>query len=463
MSTARVAADVVELADWVHLEPGDVLFAEGDAVRRRLPRRQRSPRRRRSDGAPRRRGRPRRDRRRDRPDRADPAIGDRRRPARDARWPASSVDAFRSLAAAHPALMLQLSRTILARLGRPADRHRPGPVDRRRRHRAGRHPAVRHRAWPTSSPGTARPRHLWAARDRRRARAARARRVRARRHPAGAVRVPPGRRDRHTTTSCWRPTATTTRWTRRALALADRIVVVMSAQPGRGRAAPGGGVLAAGPARSRVERWLALRPPAGHRAADGAGGRRRPPRRRPGRPRARGLGRRPRPARPARVRATPPGSCSAAAAPAASPTSACGGPCASSASTSTPSAGRRSARRSAPAMALQIARRRARPDGRRAVPRPARLHGAGRLARQGRAHHPQHHQAVRRRRRARPVAAVLLRVDEPHPLAGRGPRPRSTRPRRSGPAWRSPASCRRCRSAATCSSTAGCSTTCRAT
>ena len=77
-----VAADVVELADWVRLEPGESLFAEGDesdagylVVSGRLT----VSRRR----APRRRGRSRRGRRRDRPDRTDRPIGDRGRPARD--------------------------------------------------------------------------------------------------------------------------------------------------------------------------------------------------------------------------------------------------------------------------------------------------------------------------------------------------------------------------------------------
>ena len=82
-----------------------------------------------------------------------------------------------------------------------------------------------------------------------------------------------------------------------------------------------------------------------------------------------------------------------AAARAASPTSACGGRSASSASTSTSSAGRRSA----PArggMALQIPDDELVPRMAEAVPRPARLHRAGRVADQGRAHHPQHHQGL---------------------------------------------------------------------
>ena len=156
-STARWRPRSSSRRSWVRLEAGDVLFVEGDAVRCRrtcvvsgrldvLAERR-----------ARRRDRPRRDRRRDR---ADRARAPHRRPsppcATATLCPLRRRGVPDARPTAHPALMLQLSRTMLARLGRRERVRRPGPLDRRRGHRAGRHPAVRHPPRPTRSPGTAR-------------------------------------------------------------------------------------------------------------------------------------------------------------------------------------------------------------------------------------------------------------------------------------------------------------------
>lgn len=61
------------------------------------------------------------------------------------------------------------------------------------------------------------------------------------------------------------------RWTRRALTLADRIVVVMSARPDADERRAVSALLAAVPARTRAERWLAVvHPPGDVRPAGGA-------------------------------------------------------------------------------------------------------------------------------------------------------------------------------------------------
>ena len=373
---------------------GEVLFERGRPVRRRLPRRQR-PARRRSQAA-------------------TPIgeiargevvgeIGLIERAPRSATVTAlrdSTLARFerrrlpRRSTAAHPTLMLQLSRTI-ARPRRPAARpHRPGPLDRRRGHRPGRRTArAGHTARPTSSPATARAatcgrRGVDAALGR-----AGPRRVGAAGRPAGAAeylheaettpRLPRarGRRRRHpvdpagaragrprSSSSC-RPSPTPSERARAPSACsapcrrADQRRALAGAGP-PGRTPNGRTAAPRSPTASASTAWPTC--------AHGSVGR-------------------PRPARPPRVRERHRPRARRRRRPRASPTSASGGRCASSASRSTPSAGRRSARRSARGMAMRIA-----PDElvrarRRAVPRPARLHRAGRVADQGRAHLPQHH------------------------------------------------------------------------
>ena len=99
------------------------------------------------------------------------------------------------LTAAHPALMVQLVRTMLARLGRRAEY-----TDRARSIAVAVTAPIDARLWVTrlaneiARHGSAR--HLWAARVDAALGPARHRRGRARRHRAGAVRVPPrGRGD----------------------------------------------------------------------------------------------------------------------------------------------------------------------------------------------------------------------------------------------------------------------------
>ena len=166
------------------------------------------------------------------------------------------VEAFRTLTAAHPTLMLQLSRSILARLGRPkasTDRARSvavtvvAPLDARA--------FVTRMADEIARHGTTE--HLWAA-------------------GIDAALGRPGLADsgsavdapalleyihRAETTHDYLVLETDrddTRWTRRALTLADRMVVVMSANPTDEELRLADAVLAAVPPRSRVERWLAL-------------------------------------------------------------------------------------------------------------------------------------------------------------------------------------------------------------
>ncbi len=249
-----VAAEVVALSEWVDLEAGAMLFAEGDhsdagylVVSGRLAVSQggvhlgevgrgeivgelglieRAPRS------------------------ATVAA------LRDTTLARFDVDAFRTLTAAHPTLMLQLARTILARIGRPnatTDRARSiavsvvAPVDARAFVTSVASEIARH--------GTTQ--LLWAA-------------------GVDAALGRPGIADSGNAASApalleYIHRAETThdylvletdrgdsRWTRRALSLADRMVVVLPANPGEEELRLAREVLAAVPPRSRVERWLAL-------------------------------------------------------------------------------------------------------------------------------------------------------------------------------------------------------------
>ena len=258
-----------------------------------------------------------------------------------------SVDAFRSLAAEHPALMLQLSRTILARIGRPAnltDRARSiavaitAPLDTRLTTTVLAQELARH--------GTTR--HLWAARIDAALGPPGARRVRACRHGAGAVGVHPGRRDRA-----------------RLPPAGDRRRRLPVDPPGAVPRRPDRRGDVGEPARRRAPAGRRRSSPRHPRTSGSSAGWRWSTRRRPsgrvapqpsptasastGSPTS-GAARSPISAdSPGWCPATPRDSSSVAAAPGASPTSACGGRSWSSVSTSTPSVGRRSAHRSAPA------------------------------------------------------------------------------------------------------------------
>lgn len=249
-----VALDVVESSEWVRLEAGDIVFAQGDdsdagylVVSGRLTVS--------SDGS----------------HLGEVARGEivgevgliERAPRsatvvalRESTLARFSVDAFRTLVEAHPALMLQLSRTILARLGRPStvtDRARSiavtvtAPLDTRM--------SVTRLAQELGRHGTTR--HLWAAR------------IDGALGRPGLVEcgvsatIPALSQYIHEaeTTHDYLLLETDdgdTRWTRRALALADRIVVMMSASPGDDEARRAAAVLAAVPPHARAERWLAL-------------------------------------------------------------------------------------------------------------------------------------------------------------------------------------------------------------
>ena len=214
---------------------------------------------------------------------------------------------------------------------------------------------------------------------------------------------------------------TATRWTKVASALADRVVVVMSARPGEDevrRAADGAG-RRAGRGADRAVAGTRARPR--HRTAVGIGGGRRPPRLRPGGPRPRGVRRRRRPPGARRVGQRDGPRARRRRRPRVRPPRRLAG-----AARARHRGGRHrrgvdrgpDGRDDGPAARPRCARA----GGRRAVPRAARLHRARRLPAEGRADRTQHHARGRRRRRARHVAPVLLRVDEPHPLERRGPR-----------------------------------------
>ena len=261
-----IAAEVVEPSEWVRLEAGDVVFAEGDdsdagylVVSGRLT-----------------------------VSRAGSHVGEvargeivgeigliERAPRsatvvalRESTLARFGVDAFRTLVEAHPTLMLKLSRTILARLGRPStvtDRARSiavtvtAPLDQRMcttriANELGRH-------------GTTC--HLWGARvDGALGRPGLVESGLSATVPALSEYV----HEAETTHDylLLETDGQPTRWTRRALALADRIVVMMSVRPDDDELRRVAAVLAAVPPRTRVERWLAVVHPADTRRPAGA-------------------------------------------------------------------------------------------------------------------------------------------------------------------------------------------------
>lgn len=255
---ATAAGGVVDLAEWVHLDAGDVLFARGEqsdagylVVSGRLGVT--------VDGTP----------------IGEIARGEivgemgliERAPRsatvaalRDSALARFDVDAFQRLAAAHPAIMAQLARTIVARAGRPrdvTDRARSvvvcvtAPLDPRMLLTELTEELRRH--------GTTR--HLWAARvnadlgqpglveDEQRVTV-----------PAIAEYIEEAEATHDYL--LYETDRTVTNWTRRTLSLADRILVVMSAHPDEEEVRRAEAVLAAGSRRARVERWLALVQPA---------------------------------------------------------------------------------------------------------------------------------------------------------------------------------------------------------
>jgi predicted acylesterase/phospholipase RssA/CRP-like cAMP-binding protein len=260
------AADFVQLATWRHLAAGDVLFSEGDTadngylvVNGRLTVSR--------DGA---------------------RIGEVGRgefvgesglleqaprtatvtSLRDTTLACLDRDAFSTVVAAHPSLVPKLYQTILARLRRPdvnVDRARSiavtvtAEIDTRMcvarlAAELGRHGVVR---------------HLWAARiDADLG------------HPGivesgHAVLQPAVTEFLHNAETCCdylllETDREVTRWTRRALSLADRIVVVVSANPGEAELRRVAEIVEGASQRSLVERWLVLVHPRGTERASGA-------------------------------------------------------------------------------------------------------------------------------------------------------------------------------------------------
>jgi NTE family protein len=170
-------------------------------------------------------------------------------------------DAFRTLAAAHPDLMLHLVRTIMTRSRRPdatGDRARSiavaviasaagGDLLATLLDELGRHGTIRHLS----------PAH-----------------VEAYLGPSGpvdtrgALAIPLISEFIHEAETSHdylllETGAEGTPWTRTALTVADRLVVVMSADPGTDELQRAARLLSASPRRSPVERWLALRQPPG--------------------------------------------------------------------------------------------------------------------------------------------------------------------------------------------------------
>jgi predicted acylesterase/phospholipase RssA/CRP-like cAMP-binding protein len=253
-TSPSVAAEVVELATWIHLEAGDVLFAEGDpsdagylVVSGRLGVVQ-----------------------------GDSHVGEvgrgevvgemgliERTPRsatvtalRETSLARFAIEAFLALTARHPTLMLQLSRTIVARLARPYDR-----ADRARSIVIAVTADVDRRVLATRLAAElsrfGRARHLWAAR------------VDAELGRDGLCDSP--RKVVLPAVSEYLQEVETSHdyllleaeegavhWTRRALTLADRIVVVVSGRPDAEEVARAEALLAAAPPRSQVERWLVL-------------------------------------------------------------------------------------------------------------------------------------------------------------------------------------------------------------
>ena len=253
-TSSAVAAEVVELAMWVHLDAGDVLFTEGDpsdagylVVSGRL-------------------GVVQGDVHRGEIGRGE-VVGEmgliERTPRsatvtalRETSLARFDVEAFLALTARHPTLMLQLSRTIVARLARPYDR-----ADRARSIVVAVTADVDRRLLATRLVAElsrfGRTRHLWAAR------------VDADLGRDGLCDSP--RKVVLPAVSEYLQEVETSHdyllleadegaahWTRRALTLADRIVVVVSGRPDAVEVARAEALLAAAPPRSQVERWLVL-------------------------------------------------------------------------------------------------------------------------------------------------------------------------------------------------------------
>ena len=252
-----VAADVIDLASWVHVDAGDVVFSEGDpsdsgylVVSGRLA-----------------------------ASRGGASLGEIGRgeivgemgllervprsatvvALRDSSLARFEVDAFHALAAAHPRLMLSLVRTVVSRFGRPSstDRARSiavivtAPIDV--------HACVAALADELGQHG--RSRHVWAA-------AVEADLGRPGLIESGrSVAVPAVAEyihdvETHHDYVVLEVDGDDSRWSRTALTVADRIVVVMSADPGDGELRRVQHVVAAGAPRTQVERWLALLQPA---------------------------------------------------------------------------------------------------------------------------------------------------------------------------------------------------------
>ncbi len=262
-----LAAEVVESSERVHLRAGQVLFEEGDAsdagylvVSGRLAASR--------DGA---------------------VIGEiargevvgevgmiERAPRgatvtalRDSTLARFSVEAFRSLTAAHPTLMLQLSRTILSRVGRRnahTDRARSiavavtVPLDTRL--------LVTRLAEEIARHGSIE--HLWTARiDATLGREGLVESGLSVTQPALLQLL----HEAETTHDylVLELDAADTRWTELALSLADRVVIVSSAEPDAAEQRRLADIVGAAPRRGRLERWLALvHRPDTERAAGGA-------------------------------------------------------------------------------------------------------------------------------------------------------------------------------------------------
>ncbi len=253
------AAQAVALADWVYLDAGEVLFDRGDpsdagflVVRGRL-----------AAWAD------------------DRAIGEiargeivgelgmlERSPRmatviamRDSALVRFDRDAFEHLTATHPTIMIQLARTIVRRLGEAgetSDRARnvavgvTAPVDARR--------LVAVIADELRRFGTTE--HLWPAR----VDADLGRPGLTADEPPDAVPALAAYIDQAETSHDYLVLELDpegTRWTRRGVTVGDRVVVVMSASPSPDELVRADKILAAGPRRARVERWLALLHPAG--------------------------------------------------------------------------------------------------------------------------------------------------------------------------------------------------------
>lgn len=253
------AADVVGLAEWVHLHANQTLFSQGDhsdagylVISGRLAAT--------VDGA---------------------QIGEIARgetvgelglldrsprsatvtALRDTTLARFDLDAFQRLTTAYPAVMTRLARTVVSRLARrarPADRARSiviamtAPVDARLfatqlAEELGRHGSAH---------------HLWAARID--ADLGHPGLIEAS-HPSAAPAIAEyiEQAEAFHDYLLYEADRDVTNWTRRSLTLADRIVVVMSAGPDEAEIARAEAILAAAPPRARVERWLALVQPRG--------------------------------------------------------------------------------------------------------------------------------------------------------------------------------------------------------